>query len=387
MAAGSLTKKRAIFFFGCLELGGAERQGMILAEYMKAALDVAVEVWGFHGPGALAAACESKGIPWRVVRLPLTGRRVGLPARFLRFGRELRKARADILLPYTMTPNVVCCIARQLAGAKVCVWNQRDEGLERQPHWLELLASRSTHAFLANSAGSARFLMEQLGVPRASIRTIHNGVCLPPPILTSREWRARLASDADEYVVAMIANISPLKDHLTLLRAWSQVAGSLQKSARLVIAGNQLNRSRTDELRRLVAALHVEHAVVFLDRVDDVAGLLSAVDLVVHASKSEGLPNAVLEAMYVGKAVVGSDIGGIREALGDGGVYAPVGDEGRLAAAMLAMLRDDDARARLGKLNRLVAQREFSATRMCELTTDFLGSLLTAGMAVRGAVG
>lgn len=381
MVTDWLRNKRVIFFFGCLELGGAERQGLMLAEYMMGELDAEVEVWGFYGPGKLSALCEAKRIPWKVVALPLAGSRFGLPGRFARFVRRLRKARADILLPYTMTPNIVCSLAWRLAGAKLCVWNQRDEGLERQARWLERLATKSTHSFVANSAGSARFLIDFLKVPRERIRTIHNGVSLAPPTWARQEWRAHLAVGEDDLLVAMIANISPFKDHQTLVRAWCQVRNSFQRKAKLLLAGNQLNVESTNELKRLIGSLGLDDSVIFLDQIDDISGFLNAVDLVVHASKSEGLPNAILEAMAAGKAVLGSDIPGIREVLGKAGIYAPVGNEIVLASNILHLLRDQNERARLGEHNRLEVQKEFSPRQMCEQMVEFLGASLKEGVA------
>ena len=49
----------------------------------------------------------------------------------IRLAWALRRARPDVILPYTMRPNVLCGVLRRLAGARFCVWNQRDAGLQR----------------------------------------------------------------------------------------------------------------------------------------------------------------------------------------------------------------------------------------------------------------
>jgi glycosyltransferase involved in cell wall biosynthesis len=209
-------------------------------------------------------------------------------------------------------------------------------------------------------------------VPQGRIRTIHNGVSVPSPSCSRQEWRVRLSAHEDELLVAMIGNISPFKDHPTLIGAWRQVLDSFRGRATLLLVGNQLNIERVDEVKRLVSSAGVDGSVIFLDRIDDIAGFLNAIDLVVHASKSEGLPNAVLEAMAAGRAVVGSDIPGIREVLGDTGVYVPAGNEGALATAIMHLLRDENEREYLGARNRSAVQKNFSSTRMCEETVEFL---------------
>ena len=372
MVTDWLRKKRVIFFFGCLELGGAERQALMLAEYLKINFQVEAEVWAFNGPGPVSTLCEAKGIPWKIVALPLAGSRYGLAIRLARFCRTLREARVDILLPYTMTPNVVCGLAWRLAGVKLCVWNQRDEGLERQARWLEYLGTRMVRFFVANSGGATRFLVELMKVPKKRIRTIHNGVLLPSPSFSRTQWRDRLAAPDNELLVAMIGNISPFKDHPTLISAWRQVVDSFEGKAKLLLAGNRIDAKRVEEVTRLITAAGVDDSVIFLDRIDDISGFLHAVDLVVHASKSEGQPNAVMEAMAAGKAVIGSDIPGIREVLGSTGVYVPVGHAGALATSIVELLRSEKQRAVLGKRNRATVQKQFSSRRMCEQTAEFL---------------
>lgn len=91
---------------------------------------------------------------------------------------------------------------------------------------------------------------------------------------------------------------------------------------------------------------------------------LAGVDILVHYSKWDALPNAVIEAMAAGAAVVASDIPGNRDALGDAGVL--VATEVALLEACQRLIDDPEERRRLGAAGRERVRREFSRPRQIE---------------------
>lgn len=364
-----LKDKRIVFCFGSLELGGAERQGFLLAQYLKDTVGAQVEVWGFHGPGHLSVLCDAKEIPWRIVPFPLSRRGMGAAREIWRFSILLRQAGVDVLIPYTTMPNIVCALGSVLGGVRVCAWNQRDEGLERFTPWVESLALRISGPIVANSSSSARFLTGTKRLPADHVHVVPNGVALAAPATSRESWRQCLGTGMGGLLVAMIANISPFKDHETLIWAWKCVLDNFNGEARLLLAGNHANESKTSQVRALITALGLQNSVCLLDRVDDIPGFLDAVDLVVHSSRSEGLPNAVIEAMLAGKPVIGTDIPGVRDALGEQGAYAPVGDESAMAQIILRYLNDEALRRAAGARNQADAAERFSIRRMCEQMT------------------
>src|SRR5260370_33829722 len=62
---------RVIIVLGPLELGGSERQAILLARYLTSDQNAKVEVWGYGEPGRAAELCDAYGIPWRSVPIPL----------------------------------------------------------------------------------------------------------------------------------------------------------------------------------------------------------------------------------------------------------------------------------------------------------------------------
>jgi len=357
--------RRVLFVLGNLELGGAERQALILARYLAEHEQADVEVWGFNCSGPVADICEQHEIKWRVV--PLVQ-----PFDLLNVTHLLRAARPDILLPYTLVPNVVCGLVWQQTGARLCVWNQRDEGIFDLDAKRQHRAAQQTPQFISNSQAGAHYLIEKLNVDPAKVRVIPNGIEVAQPQLDQRAWRKRLEIDETSFVACMVANLHANKDHETLLKAW-RIVGDHERNAVLVLAGRHYGAY--ESLVRLTNELGIAGNVRFAGHVSDVTGLLSAVDIGAFSSRSEGCPNGVLECMAAGLAIVGTDIEGIRET----GIQflAPPADAERFAQIVLELAGDPDLRATIGAANQSRIKERYNAQRMCEETVALLVKYLS----------
>jgi glycosyltransferase involved in cell wall biosynthesis len=266
-------------------------------------------------------------------------------------------------------------------GARLCVWNQRDLGVGSEgigPR-SQRAAVRRVRLVIANSQAGAEYLIRELGVPEGRIRVIRNGIELDPRAAGRDAWRRSLGVEAGCFLAVMVANLQPAKDHVTLLRAWRILLDRLpagRREAVLLLAG--YSGPTADRIKALAFDLDLGRRVRFLGPVKDVAGLLGAADLGVLSSRSEGCPNGVLECMAAGLPVVGTDIPGIREALGPDAarLLAPAGDAEGLAQRIQLFAGDPGLRAQAGEANRRRAQAEFSLQRMCEETTALLWEAL-----------
>ncbi|MEV4948403.1 GT4 family glycosyltransferase PelF [Streptomyces sp. NPDC053755] len=183
---------------------------------------------------------------------------------------------------------------------------------------------------------------ERGGAPSDRIRTVYNGVdpaafpyAGPEPEVPTLSWAGR---------------VDPIKDLETLIRAYAIVRAELPElRLRLfgpVPAGGEDYRTR---LEKLAAELGVTDGVTFEGRVSDVAGAYAAGSVVMLSSISEGFPFSLIEAMSCGRATVSTDVGGVREAVGDTGVVVPPREPAVMAAAVTELLRDGERRAELGR--------------------------------------
>jgi glycosyltransferase involved in cell wall biosynthesis len=379
-SSAPLAGKRVLIVLGCLDLGGAERQAVHAASCLRDRQQAEVQVWAFRPAGRAARLCDRLGIPWRFVPEPWGRGPLRWPMMIVRFARALRRERPDFLLPYTAFPNVICGLSWRLAGASVCIWNQRDAGLglgSPAVPW----AVRNTPLFLSNSSVGRDFLVGSLGVAPRRVRVVRNAVRLDPSAEDRAAWRARLGADSTSLVACMVANLQEHKDHATLLRAWRTVSENLSARGRRALLALAGRLDAPEDLQSSIQALRLEAAVRLLGEVEDVSGLLSAADLSVFSSRSEGCPNGVLEAMAAGLPVVATDCPGVREAAGELAHpwLAPPGDAEAIARSVLRLADDAPLRAQLGSANARRIQSEFSFER---LNAD-LARLLSAALATR----
>ncbi len=106
------------------------------------------------------------------------------------------------------------------------------------------------------------------------------------------------------------------------------------------------------KLEKLAAELGVGDGITFEGRISDVARAYGAGHVVMLSSISEGFPFSILEAMSCGRTTVSTDVGGVREAVGDTGIVVPPREPGAMARAVLGLMADDARRTELGRLAR-----------------------------------
>jgi len=367
-----LAGKRVLIVLPGLELAGAERQALLLARHLIHCEGAQVQVWGLNSPGRVIEICKANGIPCQLVRMPWSRDRMMRCKAWARFTLALRQARPNIILPYSMRPNVICGMVWRLTGAQLCIWNQRDEGRsDRVGRRFQRWTARQMPCFISNSRHGKDFLIEALRVKPQQIHVIDNGVALSPPAANRETWRNRLGVNEDCFLVCMVANLHKFKDHATLLKAWPKVANQLREKNRtavLLLAG-ELGETY-QSLQSLACNLALGKSVRFLGKVDDISGLLHAVNLGVFSSRYEGVPNGLLECMAAGLAVAGTNSSGICEAVGPNGYgyLAPPGDAEALAQRILLLAQNPKLRMEAGDKNRHRIELEFSSQRMCEAT-------------------
>lgn len=223
--------------------------------------------------------------------------------------------------------------------------------------------TRTAAMTIAVSEAQRTWYLEVSGARPDRVRTIYNGV--PDPGLASvdarDEVRTELGLSADDVVMAMVAVMRPGKGHDVLLGAF----GLLRSRPVLLIVGDGASMP---EVRR--------RAAPFGDRVrllgfrEDVPRLLRGVDLVVHPTRTDALPTALVHAIAAGLPVVASAVGGVPEIVPPGaGELVPPGDPGALAAALDRIVAATD-RHRMGAEGRARFEARFEATRWAATLAD-----------------
>jgi glycosyltransferase involved in cell wall biosynthesis len=228
---------------------------------------------------------------------------------------------------------------------------------------LERLAARWCRRIIVVCDADRRVALRRRIAPVEKLVTVRYGI---------RDVPERAAPGAGGVpVVAMVARFEPQKDHACLLRALAAVASPW----RAVLVGDGPTRPSAEKLAR---ELGIADRVFFLGSRDDVAGILASAHVFALATRWEGLPITILEAMRAGLPVVASDVGGVSDAVveGETGFLLPRGDVGALALRLGRLIGDPGLRARLGDGGRARYSTGFQVAGMLRDTLAlYLGAI------------
>lgn len=155
----------------------------------------------------------------------------------------------------------------------------------------------------------------------------------------------------DAFVLIYAAEFSPRKHQAVLLRALAE----LPERAFLLLPGDGRLLA---ECRALARSLGLEGRVLFPGHAEDMAPWYALADAAVSASRSEGLPFNILEAMHLGLPVVASAVKGHTDLIvpGETGLLYPCGDSAACAAAIRRLMEDEALARRLSERARTAAE-------------------------------
>jgi glycosyltransferase involved in cell wall biosynthesis len=235
------------------------------------------------------------------------------------------------------------------------------------------------HAAIALSARTvavsgrlARQLSRDLWIPPSRVATIPNGALVMRPERTTLRDELRLGPD--DRLVVSVGNLYPVKGHYHLIDALALLAGR-HPTLHLAISGRG---NMADALAARARGLGLADRVHLLGLRSDVAAILAAADVFALPSLSEGLPLALLEAMFAGCPIVASEVGevGVALAHGEAGVLVEPGNPPALAAALDRLLSDSDRARALGERAVRRATDEYGVSQMVHRYADVYEELL-----------
>ena len=348
-------------------MGGAERQALLLGEFLKQRIGADVVFLASSGGDLLEAKLAELDIEYVISPFGEKANRREKITQCFRLLKVIRALKVDFIIPFISYNSKIVGLIWKYTGAQYALWNQRDEGRGLFGSRLERFTLQNVKHIVSNSVAGRDALVNKCGLNPEDVTIINNGIQIPDSTQLKRVWREKLGLPPETLTVSMIANLSYYKDHATLLRAWQKVErhfANLQKPVALILAGAP--KKAADGLKILAFDLRLRN-VFMPGRVEDVPTLINDCDLVVHSSLLEGCPNGVLEAMALGKPIVGTDIPGIRQALGNRFAEECMcmpSDPDDLARLMISFLNDKARRSRIGNANRQRIEEEFSIEKM-----------------------
>ena len=241
----------------------------------------------------------------------------------------------------------------------------------KRVRFLKRWSSKTLAAHIAVGRASARDLEEDAGLPRGSIRTIHNGVPVQDSTQDSTQNNAQGKQARSRPTQSAQAAIRSDMQRLVTLARLDHVKGlDLLQDALVglpdvcaVVVGEGPER---ENLEKRSIELGLSERFSLLGWSDDARAILDDADLFVLPSRAEGLPLSICEAMFAELAVVACDVGSVTEVVNHGitGLVVPPDDSSALRDAIASLLANEPLRREMGSAGLALATAEFSADSM-----------------------
>jgi len=359
-----------------LSHGGGERQLALTALGMdRARFEPHV---GCCEGGFWVERLRAAGVPFFFM-----GPRSLLGISFLREANRLRayirEHRIRIVQTFDYSMNVLGILAARSVPGVITIANQRCDMslIPSRYRWANRMAHRISAGIVVNSEALQRQLHEDYAIPRRKVFTCYNGIDTgvfhPAP-------RSELPGlEAASPVVGTVCVLRPEKNLGLLLEAFEAVARNRTRdrsNLRLLIVGSG---SEEMALRDLARRLKIAEKCLFHAATPDVARILSGIDVFVLPSLSEGLSNALMEAMACGCCAVASNVGGNPELVTDGttGLLFPSQDREALIERLTEVVDDAARRQTLGAAAAERIRSEFSLARAVERMQEIYETMLS----------
>jgi glycosyltransferase involved in cell wall biosynthesis len=347
---------RLAYLIPSLRAGGSERQMLALAERLpRDRYDIDFLALIGHGEWdaqAVAAGAHVQLLGSKPASFsPLVSRLAARGRKALSYVELVRRERYDIIDAWLYPADTFAILMRPLTRWTPVISGRRNvdahQLLGPLDGPLDRLVGRTADAIVANSAAAARNAIEVHRADPARITVIRNGVEAAAALDPGERARTRrdLGADDDTLLIGCVANYRPVKQHDLLIDAFAEVASGMPQ-ARLALIGEGESRPA---LEQQIARLDLDDRVRLHGPVSNARILYAAFDIVVQASRGEGLPNQLLEAAAAERTFVATDVGGTNEIALDGvtGLLVPPDDTEALSRAMRRILEDSTLRIRL----------------------------------------
>jgi glycosyltransferase involved in cell wall biosynthesis len=284
----------------------------------------------------------------------------------------IRAEKIDIVHAHLGRDYLIAAIAcRRDRAARLVLTRHHYLPIKRNALYRWMLADAT---IIAVSASVRDLLIESLQIKRDQVHIIPNWID-PARFQAIDRAAARAAFQLEAKLsVACIGRIIPEKGQEEFIRAAGRIA-QIRQDVEFLIAGEEYEDEQpfTQHLLKLANSLGISNRVRFLGYVHNIPELLAAVDVVVVPSWDEGFSMVTIEAMAAGRAVLASNVGGIRDIIKDSttGLLFPPRDVSGLASKLLWVLSDSPLRERLASQG----QREVIARFGREQIIDQIESL------------
>jgi glycosyltransferase involved in cell wall biosynthesis len=345
-----------------LDVGGLERNVINqVREGQKLGQDVSVLC--LERPGVLAD--HVRDLNARVLSMD---KRPGIrPSLIGRLRALLRELRPDVVHTHQIASLFYTGLATRGREDPLLVHTEhgKEKYAERlRTRWLGRLGGRYAARFYCLSEDMAKAVIASRIVPKDKVYVIGNGIEMERFRQQNgrEQLRHSLGIAPSAPVIGTVGRLTDVKKQDLLLRAFKQVKTELPGSHLLLVGDGPL----MGDLQKQAVQLDVERSVHFLGYQAETERFYPVMDVFALTSRSEGIPQSVLEASAAGLPVIASRVGGVPEVIQDGqtGLLFSSGNEAELTAGLKALLTNPSLARQLGEAGRRHVETRFDVRSM-----------------------
>ena len=317
-AAAPASRPRALriaYVIDSIETGQAGTESQLLKLIRGLGPQNEIDLYCLRDSSWLSANRAS--LPCKVHAYALRGR-IGWQVlrEIVRLVRTMRSRQHDVVHTFFPVGNIIGVFAARLAGVRHIVSSRRDLGIWMNWRYLVAtrIANRLVSRIIANSKEVKRYTERVERFAGRRIEVVYNGVDVDAfrRAQPDSALRCSLGLREKSKVVGLIANFRPVKGQHTLVQAaWETL--QIRDDVEFLLVGGSVaddGARYREQTQELAGRLGVSDRVHFVDGSDQVASILSLLDVAVSCSEHEGLSNAVIEYMAAGVPCIVTAAGG-----------------------------------------------------------------------------
>jgi len=300
----------------------------------------------------------------------------------------IREEQVDVLDVHLSPANPIGALAAMRTRIPFAVTLYQVNQMQSRKLWLSGQFNLGTASQVITDSETQAARVREWLVPTPPICVIPNGTAPPKPTV-AREEMLRLFKIPDgerPTVIGQISSLVPYKGQLVMIEAARRVLDQHPNCIFLLVGYERAEKGYKDLLHQRAAALGISDHVRIAGYPGAIGDVWNIIDIHVHASLLDSLPNALLEAMSLGRPSVITAVGGIPEVIQHGlnGLLVAPGNSELLAKCLLMVLRDSQLRETIGSEAQFCYSQNFGPDQMTRrLETVF--SSLVIGRARKGA--
>jgi glycosyltransferase involved in cell wall biosynthesis len=355
-------KIKITYIIGTLQIGGAERQLLYLTKNLNKNIFLP-EVIVIRKGGPLKEEFLKNNIS--VVEV---GKKFKIdPIFFLKLVFILRQRKPHLIHTFMFTSNTWGRLASLFIGRPIILSSERCVDLWKK--WYHKLIDKFlllfTNKIIVNSIAVKEFYKKIENIPEKKIEVIYNGVNVETIEKISVDINKKIEElkiEKNRPIIGTGGRFTEQKGFIYLLMAIPKVLKYFPDCIFIFIGNGPLRKN----FEKIVDNLNIKNNVVFTGYRKDILELLFLCNIIVIPSLFEGMPNIILEAMSLKKAIIATDIPEIKELIIDGfnGLLVPVKNSEKISEKIIYLLKNPEICKKMGENGYSLVKKNFSIEKM-----------------------